>query len=264
MELSRSTPFETIEVTPGPRLWRVKIARPHRNNSIDSRLIHELSSVLEQAESDPNCRIMVLEGEPGVFCTGMDFKEVADNAGVPGGETIHIADYLNLLKKFTLTPIVVIASVDGKVIAGGVGLVAASDLVIATSRTEFSLSEALWGLLPCCVIPFLIRRVGFQKAYTMTLTTRPIGAQEAAAIHLVDEWTDEPAEAIRRLQLRLERLESQTVGDLKAYFRSMWMITPEMEALAVKEITRLTAQPRVEEAIANYVNHGRFPWEKRP
>jgi len=254
--------YETLAVSQRQRLWRVRIARPHRRNSIDSRLIADLHAVLDAAEADAACRIVVLEGEPGLFCTGMDFQEVAENEAAPGGETIRIADYLRLLKRFTATPLSIIAHVDGKVIAGGVGLVAASDLVVATARAEFSLSEALWGLLPCCVIPFLIRRVGFQKAYAMTLTTRPIPAAEAAAIHLVDELTDAPEEAIRRLQLRLQLLESETVGDLKAYFRAMWEITPEMEALAVSEITRLTDLPRVREAITNYVRHGTFPWEK--
>ena len=58
-----------------------------------------------------------------------------------------------LLKRLTLTPKVVVACIDGKVIAGGVGIAAAADLVVATPRSEFSLSEALWGMLPCCVVP---------------------------------------------------------------------------------------------------------------
>ncbi len=255
--------LETLVIRTSPRLWRVRISRVEARNSISSQLLTDLHAALDAAEASADCRIVVLEGEPGVFCTGLDFDEVAAGGGDGAGEGPRIEEYLRLLKRLTLTPLVVIASVDGKVIAGGVGLVAACDLVVATPRTEFSLSEALWGLLPCCVIPFLIRRVGFQKAYAMTLTTRPFSSEEGVAMHLIDELSGQPDEAIRRLQLRLERLASETVGDLKAYFRAMWMITPEMESLAVQEITRLTSLPRVQQAIGNYVRHGAFPWENR-
>jgi len=204
----------------------------------------------------------VLEGQPGLFCTGMDFAEVSSKPGVQASETVGIAGYMNLLKRFTTSPKVILCRLDGKVIAGGVGLVAASDLVVSTLRTEFSLSEALWGLLPCCVLPFLIRRVGFQKAYAMTLTTRPLAAQEAASVHLVDEITENLDEAIRKLSLRLNLLEEETILDLKRYFQKMWLITPAMEQCALDEITRLSAQPRVQQNIANFVKRGAFPWER--
>ena len=87
--------------------------------------------------------------------------------------------YMDTLRRITLFSKVVISCVDGQVLAGGVGLVACSDLVIATSKAEFGLSEALWGLLPAMVLPYLIRKVGVQKAYFMTLTTIRISVEEA-------------------------------------------------------------------------------------
>lgn len=254
---------ETLIVTRSPRMMALRISRPDRGNSINAALIRELDAALDAAEKDAECRTVVLEGSPGVFCTGMDFHEAASQPDIASVEAVRIAGYMSLLKRFTTSPKVIVCRLDGKVIAGGVGLVAASDLVLSTSRTEFSLSEALWGLLPCCVIPFLIRRVGFQKAYTMTLTTRPVSATEAAAIDLVDELTENPDESLRKLSLRLNLLEEQTITDLKGYFQKMWRITPEIEKLAVDEITRLASQPRVKENISNFVSHGAFPWERK-
>src|SRR5271166_3178308 len=224
--------FETIIVQEAPRKLTATISRPNRGNSINSTLIRELGAALDLAERLPGCRTLVLEGAPGLFCTGMDFQEVAANSGVEATETAGISDYMLLLKRFTLCPKVIVCHLDGKVIAGGVGLVAASDLVLSTRRTEFSLPEALWGLLPCCVAPFLIRRVGFQQAYKLTMTTRPISAAEALAINLVDEVTDSLDESMRKLALRLNLLEEETISDLKNYFRRMWIITSEMEQLA--------------------------------
>lgn len=256
--------FETIIATPAGRSLQLKINRPQQRNSINSTLITELGLALDEAERNPECRVVILSGGPGLFCTGMDFAQASASPGTDPAEAIGMGAYMNLLKRFTLSPKVIVACVDGKVIAGGVGLVAASDLAICTARSEFSLSEALWGLLPCCVIPFLIRRVGFQKAYTMALTTRPIPAPEALASHLVDELADNTDEALRKLSLRLNLLAEETILDLKRYFREMWLITPEMESLAVNEIGRLTALPRVQANISNYVRHRTFPWEKSP
>ena len=206
---------------------------------------------------------MVIAGTPGLFCTGMDFQEAAANAAIKSTESPPISAYLQLLKRFTLTSKVIVCRLDGKVIAGGVGLVAASDIVISSERTELSLSEALWGLLPCSVIPFLIRRVGFQKAYFMTLTTKPISAREAHAIHLVDELTDHLDETLRKLTLRLNLLDDEIIVDMKRYFQKMVGITPEIELAATKEFARLAAQPRVQQYIANYVTKGVFPWERK-
>jgi polyketide biosynthesis enoyl-CoA hydratase PksH len=97
----------------------------------------------------------------------------------------------------------------------------------------------------------------------MTLTTRPVGAAEAAAMHLVDEVTEQPDEALRRLLLRVGLLEEETIVELKAYFRKLWILTPEVERTAVAEIGRLAAKPAVRAAIAGYATDGRFPWEGR-
>ncbi len=192
----------------------------------------------------------------------MDFQEAIADPAIRSSETAATSPYLRLLKRFTLSPKVIICRLDGKVIAGGVGLVAASDIVISSERTELSLSEALWGLLPCAVIPFLIRRVGFQKAYFMTLTTKPISAREAQAIHLVDELTDHLDETLRKLSLRLNLLDDKVIVDMKHYFQRMGGLTPEIELAATTEFARLAAQPHVQQNIANYVTKGVFPWER--
>lgn len=263
--VSDAMPYETILVETAPRAVTITLNRPERANSINAALLRDLNAALDEAERTPSCRLVILRGKPGLFCTGMDFVEAAGAPDGAGGDGGHMAveDYMAVLKRFASSPKIVIAVIDGKTVAGGVGFAAASDLVIATPRADFSLSEALWGLLPCCVIPFLIRRVGFQKAYAMTLTTRTWSAAEAAAIHLVDEVTETPDEAVRRLLLRLGLLTDETVGELKRYFQKMWLLSPEMEQTAVREIARLAAKPAVRRGIADYVGSGRFPWEDR-
>jgi polyketide biosynthesis enoyl-CoA hydratase PksH len=262
-------PYQTISVQPGRHAMRLTLDRPDRQNSIDDAVIAEIHRALDEAERDPNCRLVLLTGRDGVFSTGMDMAAAAGSAEQPGAAARvggaaeqGGAAFFGLLKRFSTLPRAVVSTVDGRVAGGGVGLVAASDFVYATEQSTFSLPEALWGLLPCCVLPFLIRRVGFQRAYTMTMSTQPVGAREAARSHLVDEVTDDPAALVRRLAYRLTKLDASVIADMKQYFRRLWILSDEVERTAVDEFGRLMSSPAVRDRIADYAANQRFPWER--
>ncbi len=256
--------FETLRVEETGWGLTVTLYRPAAQNALNATLLHELREALDLAERNPRARLVVLQGGPGVFSTGLDFAAPA--SGPMGGSDVAEpggADYMATLKRLSESPKITIAKVDGRAVAGGVGLAAACDLVVATSRAKFALTEALWGLLPCCVLPFLIRRIGYQKAYAMTLTTRTVEAAEAERMGLVDQLHEDPDEALRLLRLRLEKLDGATIRDLKAYFRKNWILDEALERTAVAEIERLASTPRVCENIRRYVTEQKFPWDSR-
>lgn len=190
---------------------------------------------------------------------GMDLAEAGNDAGDLGEGGAR--EFLGLLRRLTAIGRIVVSQVDGTAAGGGVGIAAASDFVYATPRSRFSLPEALWGLLPCCVLPFLIRRIGFQKAYTMTLSTHPVDAGQAARIGLADEVTDDPDTALRRLLMRVSRIDEATVAGCKRYFDQLWIISERTEAAAVGEFGRLMASGPVRQRLTDFATHGKFPWE---
>ncbi|MCZ9353751.1 enoyl-CoA hydratase-related protein [Streptomyces mutabilis] len=240
------------------------LARPERQNSIDADVLDELGRALDQAESDPSCAALVLEGADGVFCSGLDFGAAAGELAAGGtGMAAGGEAFLALMRRFTTAPVVVISCVDGRATGGGVGLAAASDFVLATERSRFSLPEALWGLLPCCVLPFVIRRTGLQKAYGMALGTRPVAARDAERWGLVDEVSADPNETVRRLLVRLTRIDPVTVGELKRYVRAMWFTTEETEEHALREFTRLMSSPVARQRVESLTTAERLPWETR-
>jgi polyketide biosynthesis enoyl-CoA hydratase PksH len=238
---------------------RVSIDRGDGRNTIDDALVDRLHRELDLAQADPVCRVVVLTSAPGVFCTGMNLAAAGRSGGANGSEAGGA--FFDLLRRFTEVPLIVVAAVDGQVAGGGVGLVAACDLVYATESSSFALPEALWGLLPCCVLPFLIRRVGFQRAYAMTLTTQPVDAQEAFGSGLVDAVAPDPAVPVRRLAFRAGKLDPATVEDAKRYATRLCDISEETRALAVGELGRLMALPEVRARLAAFAQHQRFPWE---
>jgi polyketide biosynthesis enoyl-CoA hydratase PksH len=144
--------YQTLKINYQRVVQRIQIYRPKANNSINSQLIQELLSALQAAEADETVKVIILEGLPDVFCTGMDFQEVVDGKDVDPKASSH--DYYNILKQMSQSSKVIVSLVRGKVQAGGVGLVAVSDLVIADETVTFVLSELLFGLLPACVLPF--------------------------------------------------------------------------------------------------------------
>ena len=254
--------FATLVVKEASRQLTAQISRPENANTLNDTLIEELHQALDWAEAMPNGRTFILDGLPGVFCTGLDFHEAVRPGHLASGSD-QAAEYFRLLKRLTLSSRIVICRVDGKAIAGGIGLVAASDIVLATARAEFSLPEALWGLLPCCVLPFLIRRLGYQKAYFLTLTTRTMTATEALSDHLVDELSENLDDTLRKLSLRLSLLDDRVILDLKRYFQQIAGSPSEIEQIAIQETNRLAGQPYVRENLANYIQNGVLPWEKR-
>lgn len=249
--------YSSLQVTHQDFIQTVKLNRPQERNSLDTVLIKELLQALEEAECNSHNRIVILKGHPGFFCIGMDFKEAIDK-----DRPFESKVYLNLLRRLTTLPRIIISVVEGTVMAGGIGLIAASDIVIATPESQFSLPEILWGLIPCCVAPYLIRRMGFQAAYRLTLTAQALNGDEAQRLQLVDILTSNPEEEIRKHCLRFKRLHPETLQDMKRYFYKMWIINEAMEETAIREITRLTQLPRVQHNLANYVQKQKLPWEE--
>jgi len=251
MDMSRdSVQLRTLTFTLSERVARVTFTREKAGNSLNQSMLADLTRALDAAEEAPLCGLVVMDAPGSVFCSGMDFEAVeqATRAGADEGESLT-RPYIQLLRRLSLLSRPIIVLVDGEVIAGGVGLVAASDLVFATPRSRFALTEALWGLLPAMVAPYLIRRVGYQNAYKMALTTLPVSADRACAIGLVDEVTDSPEQMLQRLRARLLRVGSDTVRELKRYFRSQWLLDDAGEERACAEAARSLSTPEARSKI---------------
>ncbi|MCW9000650.1 MAG: enoyl-CoA hydratase/isomerase, partial [Kangiellaceae bacterium] len=156
---------------------------------------------------------------------------------------------------------ITIAHVRGKANAGGIGFVAACDLVLAEDTAIFSLSELLFGLMPACVLPFLIRRMGYSKANYLTLMTQPIDALQAKEWGLVDACESNSTNLLRKHLLRLGRLNKNAISRYKTYMNQL------DDSLTLNKTKALTANREVFSdsenlaKISRYINTGRFPWE---
>ena len=246
-----------------------QISRIRLDPTISNAMLADLHAALDAVERTTECRVVVVEGTDAVFCAGMDF---ADDSGTGTGTGTGDADsaraFFRLLRRLTETPHTVLAKVVGRASGGGVGIAAACDLVIAGPDAVFSLPELLWGLLPCCVLPFLIRRIGFQSAYAMTLTTQPVTAEAAKLTRLADEVAADPEQLIRRIAFRSVRLTESALRDAKRYCATLAThatvapITTDVEDRAVTELARLLGTPEARAAMGAFAQRQEFPWHR--
>ncbi|MBY9081320.1 enoyl-CoA hydratase/isomerase [Paenibacillus sp. HN-1] len=251
--------YQTIQVRFQEPVCFLQIHRPEANNTINDCLIEECRQVLELC--DDSITVVVLEGLPEVFCFGADFQEF-HGAMARGEHSVQNPEPLyDLWMKLATGPYISVAHVRGKVNAGGVGFAAACDIVLADETAQFSLSELLFGLLPSCVLPFLIRRVGLQKANYLTLTTQPISAQQACAWGLVDACDAQSDILLRKHLLRLKHLPKKGISRYKSYLNNLNGSLLQSKSAAIASNLEVFSDPQNINLIVRYVEKGLFPWE---
>jgi polyketide biosynthesis enoyl-CoA hydratase PksH len=252
--------YETIKFECHDSIGYVQIDRAQANNTINSQLVAECHDALSIC--DESATVVVLSGSPEVFCFGADFAALATTPTTAAEQDVVPGPLYDLWLRLATGPYVTVSHVRGKANAGGVGFVAASDIVLADETAQFSLSELLFGLYPACVLPFLIRRVGFQKAHYLTLMTQPIPAKQACAIGLVDACEPNSDALLRRHLQRLRRLSKVAIRRYKAYMSRLSLPLQELKSPAVAANGEMFADAGNLQAIVRYVEHGVFPWER--
>lgn len=225
-----------------------------------------MNEILDIIEKDGKCKIVILEGEGSVFCSGLDLTEISDvlfGGTISGYIDRYTIEFNGILNRLISMPKVVVSNVSGLAMGGGLGIISASDLIIASYKSEFSLPEALWGLMPAIVIPFLIRRIGFHNTYKMALTTMSVTADEALRIGLIDELSDNFEESIRKYSNRISRIDADTMGSMKQYFRQFDGIDTNTEYYAANELKKMLNSPKVIDNIQKFTLFKKLPWEIR-
>lgn len=251
--------YQTIKVRFEESICFLQFHRPEANNTINDRLIEECSEVLTLCEE--TITIVVLEGLPEVFCFGADFQGIHEEIAKGQQGAKDPGPLYDLWLQLATGPYITISHVRGKANAGGMGFVAASDIVLADTSAQFSLSELLFGLFPACVLPFLVRRIGFQKAHYLTLMTQPISAHQAEMWGLVDASDAQSENLLRRHLLRLRRLSKTGIARYKRFMSKLYDSLHQSKSLAIAANQEVFSDPHNIQGILRYVEKGQFPWE---
>ncbi|MGY0063718.1 enoyl-CoA hydratase/isomerase [Streptomyces sp. LZ34] len=248
----------------------MRFDRPERDNAINDAMIRECHETLDSCERD-GCTLVVFEGSAEVFCVGADFTAFApppepgaprpdpDTPDAPG--EYDPAPLYDLWLRMATGPYITLVHARGRTNAGGVGFVAASDIVIADTTATFGLSELLFGLYPAMVMPFLARRVGYQRANYLTLTTRTVGARQAAEWGLVDCCAERSGPLLAQHLGRLSKLSGDGIARYKRFMHAEIAPIRRHREAAVSANLEMFSDARNLQRITRFVEHGIYPWE---
>jgi enoyl-CoA hydratase/carnithine racemase len=165
--------------TAGP-LATITLDSPHNRNALSRRLVSELFDRLRAADADDDVRVVLLRSSGRVFCSGADLSE----AGAGGMEegTRALVEMQRLVVGLSKP---VVCRLDGPVRAGGIGLVAACDVVLAAEDATFALTEVKLGLAPAVISLTVFPRLTSRAAAWTALSGETFTAADAVPMGLV-------------------------------------------------------------------------------
>lgn len=174
-----------VEITNENGFAHLTLNRPDKHNALNRDFIRELTDALASCEKD---RCVLLSGQGKSFCAGADLHYMRSMKDYSFEENVEDSLELGrLFKTMALLPIPVVTVAHGAVYGGGIGLVAASDLCVASADTKFCFSEARLGLAPAVISPYIIHKMGAAKAKRFFLTAEVFDAETAFRTGLVDQ-----------------------------------------------------------------------------
>ncbi|MCR4847720.1 MAG: enoyl-CoA hydratase/isomerase family protein [Bacteroidales bacterium] len=184
--------FKTIKIQLGESMAWINLDRPEVRNALNPEMIGELTEAFGWLGSRDDIRVVILKGNGKSFCAGADLNYMKAMAGYSHEQNVADAERLSkLFQTIYFCDKAVVTVVHGACIGGANGIVAASDIVIAETKTKFAFSEVRLGITPATISPFVVRRIGHTAAKELMLTGRLFYAEEAQQLRLVNTVVDE-------------------------------------------------------------------------
>jgi methylglutaconyl-CoA hydratase len=178
----------TLDVRRDGHVARVYLNRPEVRNAFNDGVIAELTQTFAGLGADTDLRCIVLGGHGKAFCAGADLNWMRAMAGYSWEQNRADAQALaDMLWTVYSCPVPVVGRIHGDCYAGGLGLAAVCDVLVAAEGVNFCLSEAKLGLLPATIGPYVVRAMGEQAARRWFITAERFDAAQARAMGFVHE-----------------------------------------------------------------------------
>jgi methylglutaconyl-CoA hydratase len=254
----------TIKID-GRHIAALTLNRPVIHNAFDDALIREVTTALRDLEKNTELRALVLASTGPSFSAGADLQWMKRMSSASMEANQRDAEELSgMLRRLQLFPRPTIAVVQGAAYGGGVGLIAACDIAIASELASFSLSEVKLGLIPSVIGPYVMAAIGERQARRYFLSAEKFTAAEALRIGLVHEVVAPDAMA-----RTLERItDSVLLGGPKAQVAAKRLINdiagkpivPEMLDDTARRIAAIRSGEEGKEGVAAFLDKRKPNW----
>ncbi|MEH6437085.1 enoyl-CoA hydratase/isomerase family protein [Massilia sp. DD77] len=257
--------YQTLTVSIADKLATVTLNRPELRNAFNEHAIAELALVFDELGRNELVRAIVLAANGPAFCAGADLNWMKKMAGYSHSENQEDAARLaDMLRTIYLCPKPTVAKVQGDCYAGGMGLVAACDIVVAADTVGFCLSEVRLGLIPATISPYVIKAMGEQAARRYFLTAERFDAVEARRIGFAHEVVsaDELDATVAGIVKNLVNNSPNAVMEAKKLVREV-VGEPVTDALLADTATRIAAiraSMEGREGVASFLEKRKPSW----
>lgn len=214
-----------LELERNGTVARVTLNRPDVRNAFNAELIAEMTGIFTDLDERPRLRAVVLAGEGKTFSAGADINWM--RASLELGEDGNRRDaeaMSDMYRAIDRCSKMVITRVHGAAVAGGSGLCAVSDVVVAANGSIFGFTETKLGIIPAVISPFVLAKIGMSNARALFLTGERFDANVALRIGLVHHVVTESEldETIARV---LDELMSASVTAVAAAKRTLYAVS---------------------------------------
>jgi len=259
--------YETILLEKEEEIAYLCFNRPEVHNAFNSVMISELDNAVEKIKADDSIRVVVITGKGKSFCAGADLNWMRESIGYSFERNLEESLLLTrVLHKIYVLPKATIAMVNGTAIGGGTGFVSVSDIAVAAEEARFGLSEVKIGLVPAAISPYLIKRIGENKAREYFLTGKRISARRALEIGLVNEVV--PLKLLEEKVNEIIHLLLTSGPEAIASCKELILKVPEMDweeamAFTARMIANLRISEEGQEGMAAFLEKRKPKWVKQ-
>ena len=252
-----------------PQVAEVWLNRPDVRNAFNEHVIAELGAAFAMLGADTSLRAIVLGGRGKAFCAGADLGWMREMAGYTWERNRSDAQALaNMLWVVYNCPVPIVGRVHGDCYAGGVGLAAVCDVLVAADPVNFCLSEAKLGLLPGTISPYVIRAMGEQASRRYFVTAERFSAAQAASMGFVHEVCAPDA-----LDAKVDEIVATLVANGPMALRACKTLVQDMAGRPIdaalrdetaRSIADIRASDEGREGVQSFLNKRKPAWLEDP
>jgi methylglutaconyl-CoA hydratase len=252
-----------MELTgPVATLW---MNRPDLHNAFDEILIAELTAACIALDEDQDVRVVILAGRGKSFSAGADLNWMKRAANNGIDDNLNDARALaNMLRTLAEMKKPTIARIQGAALGGGMGLAAACDIAIASTKAVFATSEVKFGIIPSAISPYVLRAIGPRQASRYFQSAERIDATRAREIGLVHETVEAEALDTKVQEIVSALLQGGPLAQTaaKELIRAVngQMINQTLVEDTAHRIAHLRATPEAREGIAAFLDKRQPNW----
>ncbi|SYZ73637.1 Enoyl-CoA hydratase/carnithine racemase [Candidatus Zixiibacteriota bacterium] len=256
--------YSTINYRSEDDVAGITFCRPEVHNAFNDTVIYEMTDLFTQLSKSKSIRAVVLSGEGKSFCAGADLnwmkKVITQSFEENLKEATALADLFALIYNF---PCPVIGKINGAAIGGGVGFVAVCDIAIAAESAKFSFSEVKIGLVPACIGPYVVKKIGEGKAREFFITGERMNSEKAFQAGLINRFVadDKLDDAIEDLLKTIKSSGPEAVGVAKKLVSAVPNMTEaEYKPYTAEMIARLRISSEGQEGMNAFLEKRKPKW----